>query len=822
MAPHDENPDRELDTTADVTRRQFLKTVGTSGVATTLVGATSPDGAESLEQSGSSATERPSNAPPYAPIREEVAENLRRRGLTGYADRLSVEPGGTVRFMVSSERSRYRADIVRLIHGDANPDGPGVKERLIDTIVSGEYPGRRQTLPMGSYVTVPDDPALRLTGSFTVTAWIAPTSQRGDSSSSGSVFVGAEGVVTKWAGDRGGYGVFIDEGGRLSVRLRAPNGDVDIVRADRPLRPWVPAIFGMNNRPQGVATAWYFVAASFDAETGRIVLVQDPATDFSFDPTRVTTERTTTIRSLASVGTPLLIAAAGATDGGIVEHYNGKIENPRLYGRALTRAEIEAVRDGDGPTDVIATWDFARDIESDAVSDTASRGLHGRTVNLPARAMTGHNWDSTETDYRRASHQYGAIHFHDDDLDDARWDVDFTLTVPPGLPSGLYAARLRADTVEDYVPFVVRPRRGTATSRIALVIPTFSYLAYGGTGTSAFRPLSLYSRHSDGSGVCYSSRLRPITNMRPKIQTNNPWQFMADTHLVDWLDTKGFEVDVLTDDELHDEGLDVLAPYAVVLTGTHPEYYSLSMLEALRAYLNQGGRLMYMGGNGFYWVTVPDPTGRYVEVRRRDGTEHWQGAPGEHHHSLTGEPGGLWRFRGMAPQQFFGVGFTAQGFDRNAPYRRTPDSTNSRVAWIFEGVPPDALIGNFPSLVLEFGAAGSELDRADYDIGTPAHTLVLASSFGHSNAYQHVVEQINTSNGARPGGRENPLVRADMVYLEYPNGGAVFSTSSIAWCGSLSFNNYTNDVSRITENVLRRFATDAALPPPTRPGTNAD
>ena len=91
---------------------------------------------------------------------------------------------------------------------------------------------------------------------------------------------------------------------------------------------------------------------------------------------------------------------------------------------------------------------------------------------------------------------------------------------------------------------------------------------------------------------------------------------------------------------------------------------------------------------------------------------------------------------------------------------------------------------------------------------------MLASSFGHSDAYQHVVEQINTSNGADPGGRENPLVRADMVFLEYPNGGAVFSTSSIAWCGSLSFNNYTNDVSRITENVLRRFASDAPVPPP--------
>jgi N,N-dimethylformamidase len=378
----------------------------------------------------------------------------------------------------------------------------------------------------------------------------------------------------------------------------------------------------------------------------------------------------------------------------------------------------------------------------------------------------------------------------------------------------VYAARLRADSFEDYIPFVVRPKRGTATARIALLIPTFSYLAYGGTGTNAFRPLSLYSRHSDGSGVCYSSRLRPITNMRPKIQTNNPWQFMADTHLTDWLEVKGFAVDVVTDDNLHAEGVSLLAPYRAVVTATHPEYYSLEMLNGLRGYLNQGGRLMYMGGNGFYWVTVPDASGRYIEVRRRDGTEHWQGAPGEHHHAITGEPGGLWRFRGLAPQQFFGVGFTAQGFDRNSPYRRTRDSFDPRAAWIFDGVAEDELIGDFPSLVLDTGAAGSELDRADLALGTPPHTLVLASSFGHSDAYQHVVEQINTSNSAHPGGTENPLVRADMVYLEYPEGGGVFATSSIAWCGSLSFNDYTNNVSRITENVLRRFASEEPLPSP--------
>ena len=142
-------------------------------------------------------------------------------------------------------------------------------------------------------------------------------------------------------------------------------------------------------------------------------------------------------------------------------------------------------------------------------------------------------------------------------------------------------------------------------------MPTFSYLAYGASGPPV---LSLYSFHSDGSGVCHVSSRRPILNLRPKVVEN--WQgidlvhmFNADLHLVDWLEAKGFQYDVITDGDLHAEGEELLAPYNVVITGSHPEYWSEQMLDALQDYLSQGGRLMYLGGNGFYWVTSVDPVG---------------------------------------------------------------------------------------------------------------------------------------------------------------------------------------------------------------------
>jgi N,N-dimethylformamidase len=56
------------------------------------------------------------------------------------------------------------------------------------------------------------------------------------------------------------------------------------------------------------------------------------------------------------------------------------------------------------------------------------------------------------------------------------------------------------------------------------------------------------------------------------------------------------------------------------------------------------------------------------------------------------------------------------------------------------------------------------------------------------------------------------MVRADLVYFTTRQGGAVFSSSSMAWCGSLSHNEYDNNVSTMTSNVLRRFASPEALP----------
>ena len=110
------------------------------------------------------------------------------------------------------------------------------------------------------------------------------------------------------------------------------------------------------------------------------------------------------------------------------------------------------------------------------------------------------------------------------------------------------------------------------------------------------------------------------------------------------------------------------------------------------------------------------------------------------------------------------------------------------------------------------GAAGDELDRIDYSLGTPHHTVLLASSRGHGPSISPVIEDYLQTDSSLIG-REWPNVRADMVYFETPNNGAVFSVGSICWCASLSHNGYDNNVSRITQNVLDAFSESEELPP---------
>ncbi len=737
--------------------------------------------------------------------------------ITAYADALSARPGETVRFMVNDETGAgYEAEIVRLICGDLNPEGPGFKEEAVETAISGHFEGRAQAIHAGSYITVDEGPALRGLTSVSLSAMIWPTMPG----------AGSKTVIAKFSAEESsGFALVLDETGAAALRVGDGNS-VATVSTEVPLK----------------AREWAWVGASFDGESGRANVFQEDARRYPVGASDATATRELELR-IKETAAPLSIAAhGGGAARGMAGHYDGKIEAPRLAGVALDREALkELQREPLAEGTLIAAWDFGREIPTTRAFDVGPNALHGRTVNLPARAMKGSNWSARELCWRHAPEEYGAIHFHSDDIYDAGWDSDFALEVP-ALRSGLYAAKLSGGGTEEYVPFYIRPPHEAPGAKVLFLAPTASYMAYGNyllalhdTGCEvgnarllAFEPndaylaahreygCSLYDRHADGSGITHFSRLKPNLTMRPKFMRwdggggSSLRQFNADTHLIDWLEAMGHDFDVATDEDLHAEGLACLEPYACVVTGSHPEYYTTRMWEAVREYTEAGGRLMYLGGNGFFWhIAHHEALPGVIEVRKADVSRNWESEPGERHLAFSGEFSGGLRTGGRPPQMLLGVGMEAMGFDRGAPYARGPASFDPRAAFIFAGVGADEPIGDFG--LMTGGAAGIEIDRAEPALGTPAHALVVASSAGlHSDMFRADIEEL-LGNDFKSSGTNCATVRADMVFFETAAGGGVFSTGSIAWCGSLSHNRYDNNVSRITDNVLRRFADAAPL-----------
>ena len=513
--------------------------------------------------------------------------------------------------------------------------------------------------------------------------------------------------------------------------------------------------------------------------------------------------------------------------------FNGKIEAPELR-------IVPVGTGGDRGADkrIQHVWRLAPCRVHDGLLVEEGGGALLHVVNAPTDAVTGHSWDGSVLDFRDAPDQYGALLFHDDDLEDACWPEAVSIELPPSLPSGVYSLVLAGRDGERRVPLFVAPRRGAPRAEIAVLMPTFTYLAYANEHvreevedflTVPSYPsrqdleialhrdfgLSLYDRHADGSGVCYSSMRRPIINLDP---TYRFWLFGGPVHLgedlflLDWLDRLGRPCDVLTDHLVAEEGAEALAGYRVVLTGSHPEYASAQLLDALTSFVESGGRLMYLGGNGHYWVCSTCPQRPHLmEIRRgHNGGRTWESRPGEEHHSTTGEPGGLWRYRGRPPNRLLGVGFSAQGADDRAPgYRRVLPTSGTGWEWVFDGLLDEGAIGEVGLLL--GGAAGNEIDRADAARGSPSETVLLATSKGHSDAYQLAIEDLLLTAPSQ-GGREQPLVRSDVVVVPYQSGGCVFSVGAITWLGALAYDSYDNDVARLTRNVLERFLEPSPLP----------
>lgn len=694
--------------------------------------------------------------------------------LLGYCDQLSARPGDEIAFKVSSISAKpFRARLTRSISADPNPAGQGIVEEDASAFFEPQsFASVERPFHAGSYGVAIDEVSIPADSAISLSVRIFPTLRSERPQTIISI---------------GDLDLRLESDGIVTLGLGG-----SIIRSGPPvkLRRWHQITLRIAD---GTATV----------EQRMLGVVPEDLSTATGD-----------IGAFASIsGRPII--AACLQNGVAAQHFNGKIEAPLISAEG----------------DVVCGWDF-----SHGISTTTAKAIAGpdlTLINFPTRAMTGADWDASEMNWTHRPEHYAAIHFHEDDIYDFDWDTDFTFRVPEGMPSGAYVMRLDCDGHHDAIPFFVCPPRGQRSAELCVLISTFTYTIYGNHARPDFDPswndkftrfgayphnpaeftqygLSTYNYHSDGSGICHASHRRPLFNLRPGFMTfgntdcSGLRHFQADSHLLSWLHAKGIAYDLVTDHDLHAEGVAAIEGYKVVTTASHPEYHTAETLDALRDYRDGAGTLMYLGGNGFYWrIAVHPENESLLEIRRaEDGIRAWAAEPGEYYNAFDGTYGGLWRRNGRAPQELVGIGFAAQGEFFGDPYRRV--CKDPEFDWVFEGVEGD-IIGDFG--FSGNGAAGFELDHIDYRLGSPENTVLLARSVTRDNGFMLVPEEQLTHLTNLTGGTEKDALHADMIVAEYPGGGRVFATGSITFCGSLPWNNFDNNVSKLLQNVLTRFLT---------------
>ena len=222
--------------------------------------------------------------------------------LVGYSDRPSVAPGERIRFMVSCEQPAYDVRLVRLIHGDTNPSGPGFKQRLVPSAIDGRRPGKREVIRSGSYVDVALD-GVDLSREVTFCAFVQATNPA----------AGAAQVIA-------GQGTPLDGTG-WALALSA-EGDLQVIGAGR-----VVARLGAMQR-----WAWYLLALSLRVQEDGLAAVgtawcrplrawpDDPPAEVAFAAASI----------LPPPGAALMLAGARDAAGRPAHHFDGRIDRPRL------------------------------------------------------------------------------------------------------------------------------------------------------------------------------------------------------------------------------------------------------------------------------------------------------------------------------------------------------------------------------------------------------------------------------------------------------------------------------------------------------------
>lgn len=341
---------------------------------------------------------------------------------------------------VSCTEPNYTYRTVRLIQGHEGPHAPRKDEEEIMHIPPGTGKGRYQLAHPGSYALIdgikmtPQDNGLKL--SLHIQPFLPESghpqtiiSNLNIGAKSGlAIVLGEQGEIEFWIGT--GKEVEVVRSAFIPVRKRWTEIDLTVSEASLQVR---------------ITPKVQVAEAAKPSESNQFNLKAD---------------------IVLSSMSPLTIGGGyaqspNAESPRVASFYNGRVDSPSIE---ATGANAR----------LLGKWDFAREMSSDNIVDISGEESHGRLVNAPTRAVKGYDWDGSEIDWTKATYGYGAIHFHEDDLDDACWETDLTIKIPQDARSGAYAVEIKGtEGALDMVIFFVRPSKST-TAKVrgrTLILP---------------------------------------------------------------------------------------------------------------------------------------------------------------------------------------------------------------------------------------------------------------------------------------------------------------------------------------------------------------
>ena len=674
--------------------------------------------------------------------------------MRAYLSSLTVAPGGS--FGVHGSAGEARARVVELLHSDPDPRGPGVVEHACDWGTGHlSVPAARDTV--GSFAEADD--AFVVGHDFTVSAWVWPTDLRSPM------------TLAHWSTGAGDCALVIDAEG-VHLRLGQVTHTLEVEVRER-VWLFVGVVAGRARALRGEG------ATLFGAPWGRTggPLMRDLGA------------------LTVSPSSPQLRVGSGAERVGAID---GRVAGLRVHDVALDVVELMNVMNGFGPA-AAAEWDFGDLVTSDVVAPAGTRGSGLRLFQAPSLSTAVP--PPVESTGRHLAGS-GSVHFHRDDLEDVQWPLALEIDVPGTARPGLYCVRLESGDGSYDAPFIV-----SGAAPVTLLVPTLTWQAYANLGrdSAQWPGLSHYAFHSDGSPVIITTTRRPSQTFAPGARLevgggngfatgdNASHLLMADLYAWHWLRNEyPDQCGVIDDRELHLRGAAALSAVDVLVLSAHPEYWTRAMLDALEQFLDDGGSVIYLGGNGLYWVTSLDADRPHLmEVRRWGGSQTCSVDEADRRHQFEDCLGGLWEESGRPPNRTVGVGFAGFGNGPSLEFVRTQDSYEPDIDWLFDGVPGDT----FGAGGLN-GGAGNEFDAFDPARPPPGRSVIVATARPDTPDHFGTFER----HGVRAPAAE---VRCDVVLTETPGGGLVLSISSITASGCLSSDG-SDGLRRVVGNAINR------------------